>query len=254
VSVPAGASFGADATLAANDAAKLVFQSDGNLVLYRTTPGPQVALWASNTAGRQGTQAAFQPDGNLVIYRADGRPVWASGSNDNGNKMVLQPSGNVTIHNAAGNLRWQTGTSVPGAGDSDIGVGLKTSLELLGQHVDVPAFQVAASPDALTKLPETVAKKVEEALRSVFNDVNKWVDAVGKGVVDGVQDTEKVLKDVYKKSEQEAKALAKTAGKGVNTAEKAVEGAAKDTGKAVESAAKDVGKGAKKAFKKAKFW
>jgi surface antigen len=51
----------------------VVFQSDGNLVTY----GGGRAIWASNTAGRGGTQFAVQSDGNMVIY-ANSTPLWAS--------------------------------------------------------------------------------------------------------------------------------------------------------------------------------
>lgn len=58
-------------------AGRLVFQTDGNVVIYG--PANQV-LWATNTAGRncqQSCLAVFQGDGNLVLY--DGTtPYWTS--------------------------------------------------------------------------------------------------------------------------------------------------------------------------------
>jgi hypothetical protein len=56
----------------------------------------------------------------------------------------------------------------------------------------------------LTKLPDIVSKKVEDALRDMFKDMNKWANAVKNGVMDGVNDTTQVFKDVYGKSEKEA--------------------------------------------------
>ncbi|MNZ35251.1 D-mannose binding lectin [compost metagenome] len=50
----------------------LVFQTDGNLVVYG--PHSQV-LWASYTQNRGANQAVMQGDGNFVIY-ANGTPIW----------------------------------------------------------------------------------------------------------------------------------------------------------------------------------
>jgi hypothetical protein len=58
--------------------AKLIMQSDGNLVLYSTFAGRTRVCWASGTNGRGGTFVEYQHDGNLVIYNASFRPVWAS--------------------------------------------------------------------------------------------------------------------------------------------------------------------------------
>ena len=46
----------------------LVYQGDGNLVLY----GPAGAMWASNTDGKPVGSVIMQGDGNLVIYGPGG--------------------------------------------------------------------------------------------------------------------------------------------------------------------------------------
>ena len=56
--------------------AKLVFQTDGNLVLYNSDGK---ARWQSGTYGRGAAKVSFQNDGNIVVYRADNAPLWASG-------------------------------------------------------------------------------------------------------------------------------------------------------------------------------
>lgn len=56
--------------------AKLVFQTDGNLVLYN---GDGKARWQSGTYGRHAAKVSFQSDGNIVVYRADNVALWASG-------------------------------------------------------------------------------------------------------------------------------------------------------------------------------
>jgi roadblock/LC7 domain-containing protein len=59
---------------------QLIFQDDGNLVLYMS-PGPnQVVEWASNTYGQDAQYAIMQTDGNFVIYGSDQPPnaLWAT--------------------------------------------------------------------------------------------------------------------------------------------------------------------------------
>ncbi len=68
-------------TLLRTPESRLVWQADGNLVLY-TASG--VATWASNTSGA-GKALSFQPDGNLVVYRVTGSDsaadaLWSSGT------------------------------------------------------------------------------------------------------------------------------------------------------------------------------
>ncbi|RFA16160.1 hypothetical protein B7R21_01860 [Subtercola boreus] len=60
------------------DNSKLVFQADGNLVLY-TDAGR--AIWQSRTYGRGASKISLQSDGNVVIYRADNTPLWSAGVN-----------------------------------------------------------------------------------------------------------------------------------------------------------------------------
>lgn len=58
----------------------LVFQGDGNFVLYRWISGQGfgTAIWASNTSGKSVTAAAMQSDGNFVLYDSIGRPYWST--------------------------------------------------------------------------------------------------------------------------------------------------------------------------------
>lgn len=63
-------------TLAApnGQAAQLIMQGDGNLVLYTPSYG---ALWAAGVSGFPGSYLVLQDDGNLVIYQGS-TPLWAS--------------------------------------------------------------------------------------------------------------------------------------------------------------------------------
>jgi hypothetical protein len=57
----------------------LVFQSDGNLVLYKLiTPKYLKALWDTATFNSSARCAVFQADGNLVVYNTSGNAVWDS--------------------------------------------------------------------------------------------------------------------------------------------------------------------------------
>jgi hypothetical protein len=73
----------------------LVWQSDGNLVLY-SNPGE--AVWASYTMNR-GRTLRLQSDGNMVIYNGSGQAVWASS----------------WLHNSSGHGWWRPGLRATGS-------------------------------------------------------------------------------------------------------------------------------------------
>lgn len=88
---------------------RLVYQSDGKLVLYRTADGR--ALWASNTWGKPSGVCIMQGDGNLVLYRPNGTPMWASNTPIHpGSRLVAQNDGNVVISRPDGRPVWATNT------------------------------------------------------------------------------------------------------------------------------------------------
>jgi len=88
---------------------QLIYQGDGNLVLYQIGLG---ALWASNTWGTSPGQAIMQGDGNLVVYDASGRALWASGTWGNpGSSLSVQSDGNVVVYRPAGPAIWATNTT-----------------------------------------------------------------------------------------------------------------------------------------------
>ncbi|MCC3769543.1 hypothetical protein [Streptomyces sp. UNOC14_S4] len=87
--------------------ARLIMQSDGNLVVYDEF---NVARWASNTVD-QGWTAQFQEDGNFVVYTRSGRPVWASNTAGHpGSHLAVQDDGNVVIYDGSQPI-WATGTN-----------------------------------------------------------------------------------------------------------------------------------------------
>jgi predicted esterase len=96
----------------ANGRYTLIYQGDGNLVLYDNSSGK--ALWASNTAGRPAGVCIMQGDGNLVIYTVTGEVLWASNTSGYpGSRLLLQNDGNVVIYRPDGKAAWATNTWLP---------------------------------------------------------------------------------------------------------------------------------------------
>ena len=93
------------ALTSANGRYRLVYQTDGNLVLYddvdRTIP------WASGTGGTSAGQAIMQTDGNFVVYDAQVAGLWATGTAGNANAfLALQNDGNLVVYSASGQPLW----------------------------------------------------------------------------------------------------------------------------------------------------
>lgn len=62
---------------AANGFYGLMYQADGNLVLYGQD---EDYGWDSKTDNNPGSRLIVQDDGNAVIYRPEGTPVWVTGT------------------------------------------------------------------------------------------------------------------------------------------------------------------------------
>src|SRR3954454_10490007 len=92
----------------ANDRFTLVYQGDGNLVLYKNYPDrDRRPLWASETRGRPAGTCILQGDGNLVIYGPDGEYIWDSATHGNpGAHLVVQDDGNTVIYRPDGTPAW----------------------------------------------------------------------------------------------------------------------------------------------------
>jgi hypothetical protein len=87
---------------------RLLYQSDGNLVLYDDVD--RVALWSTGTTGTSPGQALMQGDGNFVIYTAQGAAVWATGTPGNNNaRLAVQNDGNVIVYRSDGQPAWVGG-------------------------------------------------------------------------------------------------------------------------------------------------
>jgi hypothetical protein len=91
--------------------------SNGNLRIHT----PRVTYWKSDTEGSGATQMVFQHDGNLVLYTPGwARAVWASGTDGDcasyeDPMLAIQPDGNMVIYCYSFVTRqieavWDTGT------------------------------------------------------------------------------------------------------------------------------------------------
>ena len=88
----------------------LIYQGDGNLVLYRAPAEP----WSSNTQGTSPGFTAMQGDGNLVVYDGSGTPLCASNTaGNNGAYLKVLNGGTIVIYSAGGTPLWTNGECYP---------------------------------------------------------------------------------------------------------------------------------------------
>jgi hypothetical protein len=108
-----------------NGKAKLVHQTDGNVVMYNI---PQwEALWSTGTWGKSTANFIMQTDGNLVLYNASWQPLWSSGTwGKNGATAAIQGDCNFVVYQAGKpiwNSRTQCVSGSSGTGGSGGGSG-----------------------------------------------------------------------------------------------------------------------------------
>jgi hypothetical protein len=85
----------------------LVFQPDGNLVLYNPSSNP---VWATGTEGKA-TRMSVQADGNVVLYDSSNQPIWATNTDGNpGAFLSLQTDGNLVVYSRNRKPIFSTGT------------------------------------------------------------------------------------------------------------------------------------------------
>lgn len=94
-----------DERISPNGCFRLVFEWNGNLVVYRQRDNR--AIWESNTFGSGGHRACMQSDGNFVIYTAGNGVVFETRTSGNhGSNAHIQNDGNFVIYRAAGGHSW----------------------------------------------------------------------------------------------------------------------------------------------------
>lgn len=87
----------------------LIYQGDGNLVLYRDCD--RTPLWNSRTAGTSPGACLLGEDGDLVVHDAELRPVWHSRTAGNpGGRLELRDDGNLVLYAPDGRALWATHT------------------------------------------------------------------------------------------------------------------------------------------------
>ncbi|MDB5179803.1 MAG: Curculin protein [Candidatus Saccharibacteria bacterium] len=98
-----------DSLLSYDERYWLVFQGDGNLVLY----SPNRAVWSTQTQGKGGVRVVMQNDGNLVMYRADWTAIWNNNSagKGTGSRLIPQTDGNLVTYTSAMKPTWWSGTN-----------------------------------------------------------------------------------------------------------------------------------------------
>ena len=89
----------------------LVYQGDGNLVLYMDTGGGLSALWSAESNDSNPGVVSMQGDGNLVVYNGSMVPTWQAGTGGYwGSVLAVQNDGNAVIYDWTGLPLWSTGT------------------------------------------------------------------------------------------------------------------------------------------------
>ncbi|MBE9119010.1 CHAP domain-containing protein, partial [Lusitaniella coriacea LEGE 07157] len=86
---------------------KFVFQDDGNLVLYTPQGKP---IWATGTDNTTADVFAVQTDGNVVLYDR-GKPIWATDTAGHaGAYFMIQGDGNLVVYSSDNKPLFNTGT------------------------------------------------------------------------------------------------------------------------------------------------
>ncbi len=86
-----------------NNAYTLIMQGDGNLVLYNQASQP---LWHTNSHGRPGAYLIFQTDGNVVLYQGS-TPLFHTNSHGTAASLfVVQNDSNVVLYGPQGQVYW----------------------------------------------------------------------------------------------------------------------------------------------------
>ena len=111
---------------------------DGNFVVYQGAAGTKV-LFTSNTgghtcpAGSSQCEIVFQSDGNLVVY-VNGKALFNTGTQGKGNTLELNNTGLLEIYNAAGTLIYSAVATGGGGGGGPPPCGKKRDGEELDER------------------------------------------------------------------------------------------------------------------------
>lgn len=88
----------------------LTLQDDGNLVLLNNF----LPVWSSQTTNRGGDRLIFQGDGNIVLYDKAMKPLWATSTDSTDtNRLDLQTDISLVAQKASGGVSWSANTNTP---------------------------------------------------------------------------------------------------------------------------------------------
>jgi hypothetical protein len=93
---------------------KLIFQNDGNLVVYAANGN---VIWHANSHNKGGVKACMQGDGRFVIYTVNDSPIWYSQwyiqNGDTGAVGLIQGDANFVVYTGyntpTAQARWSSG-------------------------------------------------------------------------------------------------------------------------------------------------
>ncbi|MDX3132902.1 caspase family protein [Streptomyces europaeiscabiei] len=107
-SIPSGQTLATGrALLSRSGTYRLVYQWDGNLVLYQNQNN--IPIWDWGTSGTSPGRCTMREDGSLVINDADGHEMRNTGTSGNpGSYLVIEDIGNVVIRHPSGKPLWDT--------------------------------------------------------------------------------------------------------------------------------------------------
>jgi len=91
----------------------VIFQTDGNLVIYTGSDQPIWALNSLNTPWYTNVRAVFQADGILATYNFGGRPNWFAHRREQpaGTRLFFTPAGELEIRTPNGEMVWRSGVN-----------------------------------------------------------------------------------------------------------------------------------------------
>jgi hypothetical protein len=87
----------------------LVFQKDGNLVLYNIKNSSKEVFWATGTNGTAETLTALK-DGNFVLFNSKNESIWSTKTSGK-NRLVLEENGNLVVYSQSNEILFQTETT-----------------------------------------------------------------------------------------------------------------------------------------------
>ena len=86
----------------------LIYQNDGNLVVYRADGTP---IWWTSTDGTNPGAVTVTPDGGVILSDASGSVLWSAGTDGHpGDALVMQDSGALQVVDVNGAVLWDSGS------------------------------------------------------------------------------------------------------------------------------------------------